>query len=251
MRIVSLAGRPDLLGGALALGDIGAEFMQHDPVATLVRATRLARRWPDYFLVVLDGDVPVARAVSVPVEYPAAARPELPDHGWDGAILWAAQDALDERPCSALIALDVQVAADRRGTGLAAIALSGLGERARSLGLRGPFVPVRPTGKVRCPELPMREYLSRRRPDGLPEDPWLRTHERLGARLCKVAPFAMTITGTLADWTAWTGREPVDCPNLVEGAIAPVLVSRQQDLGVYVEPNVWLEHPPYADDHGQ
>jgi hypothetical protein len=84
----------------------------------------------------------------------------------------------------------------------------------------------------------MREYLARRGPDGLSADPWLRTHEQLGARFVKVAPFAMTITGSLRHWENWTGRPLRDGPNVVEGGLAPVLASVEQDLGVYVEPNV-------------
>ncbi|MFF0246290.1 hypothetical protein ACWEU6_25605 [Streptosporangium sandarakinum] len=243
MPIESLASRPDLLEPALGLGDIGAEFMQHDPIGILARARRLAERWPEYFLVVLDGDVPVARAVSVPVAFPTPERTELPDHGWDGAILWAAEDALDGRPTTALVALDVQVAGRLRGRGIASQALEGLRACAHGKGLSRLVVPVRPTGKVRHPELPMEEYVARRRADGLPEDPWLRTHERLGARFVKVAPFAMTITGTLEQWRKWTGGPLTAGTNLVDGGIAPVLASPGQDLGVYVEPNVWLEHP--------
>ncbi|WP_208024315.1 hypothetical protein [Amycolatopsis pithecellobii] len=32
-------------------------------------------------------------------------------------------------------------------------------------------------------------------------------------------------------------------PNVVDGALVPVLASVEQDLGIYVEPNVWLEYP--------
>ncbi|MEU7900428.1 Long-chain-fatty-acid--CoA ligase [Nonomuraea sp. NPDC049152] len=242
MSIENLATRPDLLKPALELGDIGAEFMQHDPIGTLTRARRLAERWPEYFLVVLDGGVPVARAVSVPVAFPTPERTELPDHGWDGVILWAVEDALDDRPTTTLAALDVQVAGHLRGRGIASQALDGLRVCARDNGLSRLVVPVRPTGKVRHPELTMDEYVARRHADGLPDDPWLRTHERLGARFVKIAPFAMTITGTLEQWSRWTGAPLAAGSNLVEGGIAPVLASPGQDLGVYVEPNVWLEH---------
>ncbi|MEU4698033.1 Long-chain-fatty-acid--CoA ligase [Nonomuraea dietziae] len=243
MHIQNLSARPDLLEPALRLGDIGSEFMQHDPVAILTRARRLAERWPEFFLVVLDGDVPVARAVSVPLAFPTPEREHLPDHGWDGVIIWAVEDALDGRAPTALSALDVQVAADRRGAGIAAVALNGLREQARASGLDRLVVPVRPTGKTRHPMLSMEEYLSRRREDGLSEDPWLRAHERLGARFVKVAPFAMTITGTLDQWHEWTGSALKPGANAVEGGIAPVLASPEQNLGVYVEANVWLEHP--------
>jgi GNAT superfamily N-acetyltransferase len=242
VRVENLATRPDLLRQALALGGIGAEFMRHDQIAVLTRAVRLAARWPEYFLIVLDDDVPVARAVGVPLAFPAPGRAELPDHGWDGVILWAVEDALDDRAPTTLAALDVQVAPDRRRQGIAAHALTALRICARTHGLARLIVPVRPTEKQRYPHQSMREYLARRGPDGLPADPWLRTHEQLGARFVKVAPFAMTITGSLRQWENWTGGPLRDGPNVVEGGLAPVLASVEQDLGVYVEPNVWLEH---------
>ncbi|WP_199429732.1 Long-chain-fatty-acid--CoA ligase [Qaidamihabitans albus] len=243
MIIESLATRPDLLDAALGLGGVGAEFMRHDQVAGLTRASRLAVRWPEYFLVVLDRGLPVARAVGVPLTFPADDRTELPDHGWDGVILWAVEDALDERRPTALAALDVQVDAGHRGRGVAAQALSALRDGARTHALQRLVVPVRPAGKQRFPHLSMRAYLDQRRPDGLSDDPWLRTHERLGARFVKVAPFAMTITGTLKQWEHWTGAPLHPGANVVDGGLAPVLASIEQDMAVYVEPNVWLEHP--------
>ncbi|GAA1340552.1 Long-chain-fatty-acid--CoA ligase [Saccharothrix algeriensis] len=242
MIVTSVAERPDLLGPAVELGGVGHEFMRHDRVGGLARARRLAARWPDCFLVVLDGDVPVARAVGVPLVFPEPGREQLPDHGWDGAVLWAAEDALDGRAPTCLAALDVQVAGDRRGQGIAAVALDALRAAARRKRLRRLVIPVRPTSKDRRPRLGMAEFLARRRPDGLSRDPWLRTHERLGARVVKVAPFSMTVVGSLAQWESWTGSPLVDGQNVVRGALAPVLASTASDVGVYVEPNVWVEH---------
>jgi hypothetical protein len=91
--------------------------------------------------------------------------------------------------------------------------------RAAETGLRKLIVSVRPIGKEAEPAVPMPEYAARR-PDGLLADRWLRTHERLGARVVKVCPFAVTLSASLADWHDWTGVK------LQDG-----------------EPNVWLEHP--------
>ncbi|MGV9779115.1 hypothetical protein [Streptosporangium sp. NPDC003464] len=52
----------------------------------------------------------------------------------------------------------------------------------------------------------------------------------------------MTITGTLEQWHRWTGAPLAAGSNLVEGGITPVLASAEQDLGVYVEPDVRLQH---------
>jgi hypothetical protein len=53
----------------------------------------------------------------------------------------------------------------------------------------------------------------------------------------------MTVVGTVAEWRDWT-RLPLadDGPIWVPGALAPVLINHELDLGVYVEPNVWARH---------
>lgn len=242
VRVVDLAGRPDLVEPALALGGVGPGFLGHDLVAALTRARRLAVRWPEYFLVLLDDGIPVARAVSVPVVFPGPEREELPEHGWDGAVVWAAEDALDAVAPTCLVALDVQVAEDRRGAGIAARALVALRDLAAARGLARFVVPVRPAGKSAHPRMAMADYVARRREDGLPQDPWLRTHERVGGRVVGIAPFAMTVVGTVARWREWTGRELVVGENEVEGALVPVVVSAVTGIGIYVEPNAWVEH---------
>ncbi len=89
----------------------------------------------------------------------------------------------------------------------------------------------------------MAEYVERRRPDGLPEDPWLRVHVRAGGEIVRVAPASMTVSGSLAEWRAWTGL-PFDRDGAVEvpGALTPVHCDLAQDHAVYVEPNVWVRH---------
>lgn len=241
--IEDLTDRPELREAALDIGVVGGEFLSNDQAALLAKSSHLAARWPEYFLVLLEDGAPVARAAAVPVEFPTAERPELPDHGWDAALIWAAEDLIENRETNTLIALEVLVATGRRGTGLAAKALAALKERAVSTGKRKLVVPVRPAGKENEPRPSFEDYIARRRADGLPEDPWLRTHERLGARFVKVAPFAMTVTGSFAQWQTWTGVPLRDGLTTVPGGIAPVLASSALDLGVYVEPNVWLEHP--------
>ncbi|WP_328809357.1 hypothetical protein [Saccharothrix sp. 6-C] len=141
-----------------------------------------------------------------------------------------------------MAALDVQVTDDRRGEGIAAEALTFLRQSVHERGLSRLVIPVRPTTKDRLPSSSMEQFLGRRRPDGSSADPWVRAHERLGGQFVKVAPFSMTIVGSLAQWQSWTGSSLVEGANVVDGALAPVLASTELDVGVYVEPNVWMEH---------
>jgi hypothetical protein len=81
------------------------------------------------------------------------------------------------------------------------------------------------------------------RPDGLPDDPWLRVHVRAGGTIEQVAPASMVIAGSLAEWRARTGL-PFDeaGPVLVPQALVPVVCDPIHDYAVYVEPNVWVRH---------
>jgi hypothetical protein len=127
---------------------------------------------------------------------------------------------------------------------LSAWLLTGVRDRCAALGFGSLFGPVRPSHKSFEPTVPIADYVARRRPDGLPADPWLRVHERLGAHIVKIAPTSMTISGTLAGWRDWTGL-PFDVSGdvVVPGALVPVHASVEQDHAVYVEPNVWMQHP--------
>jgi hypothetical protein len=89
----------------------------------------------------------------------------------------------------------------------------------------------------------MAEYVAERRPDGLPVDAWLRVHERAGGTVERIAPVSMTVSGSLAEWRAWTGL-PFDRDGDVEvpGALSPVRCDTAHGHAVYVEPNVWVRH---------
>src|SRR4029453_8284487 len=98
--------------------------------------------------------------------------------------------------------------------------------------------------KHRNPLAPMDRYITWRRPDGTLLDPWLRTHERLGAEIVKIAPESLRIPGTVAESEEWTEMAfPESEAYVAPGALVPVEVARERDGGVYVEPNVWMVHP--------
>lgn len=225
------------------LGDVGGEFIYAGPSGKMIVPERFLALWPRYFLIGLEDGVPVTRALAVPVAFPAPGRTELPDHGWDAAIQWAAHDLMDGRAPTALCALEVVIAPRARGQGRSAPMLAALKARAAETGLSRLIVSVRPIGKETEPETPMAEYVARRRADGLYADRWLRTHERLGAQMIKICPFAVTVSGSLADWLDWSGVKLTDGENLIPGGIAPVYASVARDYAIYVEPNVWFEHP--------
>ena len=55
----------------------------------------------------------------------------------------------------------------------------------------------------------------------------------------------MSVPGTVAEWEEWAGMAfPETGTYVVPGALAPVEADRERDEGLYVEPNVWMVHPP-------
>ncbi|HWD03900.1 MAG TPA: N-acetyltransferase [Amycolatopsis sp.] len=216
-------------------------FMQQDPNAGLYYGQ--LDTVADYVLLATDGDEPVAKAYSAPFAFGIPGREELPDGGWDEVIRWQHADRLAGRDRTAATALEIVIRKERQGTGIASKMVKALRDNAFRLGHDVLYAPVRASQKAAEPETPMSEYAFRVRDDGLPYDAWLRVHVRAGGRILKVCPLSMTIPGTLAQWRAWTGLPfDTDGPVLVEGALNPVQVSVAQDVAVYVEPNVWIEH---------
>lgn len=239
MEIVTLAERPGLASAAYAIPYPAGSprFMEGSLTSLLVRGRRVARRWPQLVVVLLDGPEPVARGIMVPFR----SRGELPSRGWDEVAVWAAEDALDDVVPDTACALEIAVHPEHQGRGHSGTVLAAMRSAAFDAGLGSVVIPVRPPDKAAVPELPMADYAAATRADGLPADRWLRTHVRAGGVISGVAVCSATVQAPLDDWRRWTGL-PFDRVGavLVPGALAPVLVS--SDYAVYVEPNVWVSH---------
>jgi hypothetical protein len=70
----------------------------------------------------------------------------------------------------------------------------------------------------------------------------MRVHERVGARLGPAVPRSMRITGTVAEWSAWTGLAlPEAGSHVFPHGLAPLEVV--DGVGRYWEPSVWMIHP--------
>jgi GNAT superfamily N-acetyltransferase len=129
----------------------------------------------------------------------------------------------------------------RQGEGLSTKLVEAMRGLARAHGYAALVAPVRPTWKERYPLIPMERYARWTRDDGLPFDPWLRVHAKLGAELLEVCPASMRIEGGVGEWEDWTGLAfPDDGDYLVPGGLVPVRV--EDGRGIYVEPNVWMRH---------
>jgi hypothetical protein len=237
MDVATVRERPDLAQPAWELTrDTLPEYNNHGDVLNRYWP-RLTEELPDFQFHLVDGDEPVARARSIPVRWDGTID-DLPA-GIDGAIA----RGFEERDADVLCALVIMVPRALQGRGLSRLAVEAMRQVAAEHSLRGVIAPVRPSFKERYPLTPIERYASWTREDGLPFDPWMRVHARLGASILRPEPHSLRITADLDEWETWTGlRFPEDGDYVFPGGLAPLSV--RGGRGEYWEPNVWMCHPP-------
>lgn len=203
---------------------------------------RVRDLFEDLELVLIDGeDVIVAAGWAVPLRWSGDPN-DLPD-GYTASLAQTLADHDGGQQSDSLVVMAAQVHPDRRGHGLAGKLLSAFIDLADARGLLRVIAPVRPTLKARYPLTPIEDFATWTRDDGLPLDPWLRTHVRMGASIIKTAPTSQTMTGTVEEWERWTHMALPDSGlYVIPDGLSPLQVDVAADLGTYVESNVWVRH---------
>jgi len=241
LQSVTTSSRPDLEPEAnAAFRERWPEFIFHDPVPPRFMP-RVHDYFPQYDILLLDEGRVAAGGWGVPLALDGG-EDDLPE-GYDDALVRAVADHEAGRKPNAFSFMAAAVHRDYDKQGLAARALTALTERARDAGMARIFAPIRPTWKSKYPTTPMHRYATWTRADGLSIDPWIRTHQRMGARIVRPAPNCMVIPGTVAEWESWADMPfPESGDYIVADALNVVQVDRERDEAVYREENLWVEH---------
>lgn len=215
------------------------EFMMHDEVANQNWAA-LNQEFAEYQFALCEKDSGkwIAVGNAIPVHW-SKSLDELPDKGWD----WALESGMNpDLAPNLLCALAIQVLPEKRGAQLSSLMVRIMRWLGHKSGFSQLIAPVRPSSKHNYPLLAMEQYLSWKK-GAESFDPWLRVHERQGARFLKICPEAMCISGRVAEWESWTDMSFQDTGEyVIPGALTPVKMNIEKDVGVYVEPNVWFVH---------
>jgi GNAT superfamily N-acetyltransferase len=181
---------------------------------------------------------PVAVGNCVPI---TCDMQNLPAEGWD----WIVENAADhsKEPRNAIGALAISVPGIHRGKGVARQLIQGFRQLAIDRGYDGVVAPVRPSAKHRHPQIAMKDYIAWTDDYGRAYDPWLRSHLSAGGRIVGPAARSMVVEEPIPFWETWAGRAfPESGEYELEGALAPVSIQRERNLGSYVEPNVWFAY---------
>ena len=243
-RLIKPGDPPDYRDRAGDITDASwPEFMLHDAVAN-EHWHELFDRFSEYQFALLDTETDRMAAMgnSLPFHWDQDIS-ELPEGGWDWVFLLAVDDHKKGIVPNIQSAIQIAIHPDYRSQGLSTTMIGAMREIGRSRGFECLVAPVRPSQKRDYPLISIDDYIKWTNEEGLPFDPWLRVHTRLGAKILKPCHEAMTIRGTRADWEKWTRLKfPQSGAYYIPGALNPMEMNAQKDQGVYVEPNVWMVH---------
>jgi hypothetical protein len=243
-RLFTARERPDLAEEARDLTtEVWPEYNAHG-VVPLRYWPGLYELFPDFQYVLYDeeaGDV-VAEGHSLPLAWNGTVA-GLPA-GIDGAMpaAFALREAGGE--ANTLCAMAIEIPPRHQRQGLSRTMIAAMARIAAEHGLGSLIAPVRPSEKERYPLTPIERYASWTRDDGLPFDAWMRVHARLGAEILRPEPRSLYIDGSVAEWESWTGLAfPESGEYVFPRGLAPLTIDREDDVGRYWEPNVWMRHP--------
>ncbi|MER6331309.1 hypothetical protein ABT298_18670 [Streptomyces sp. NPDC001034] len=192
-------------------------------------------------MLVDERGVPVAAGWGIPIRWDGKAK-TLPS-GYTDAIIRAVENREQGVEPDTLVICGAVVTPSLKGRGLAGETLTALRQLAVEQNWPRVIAPVRPTLKAQYPLAPIESFMGWTRPDGTSLDPWIRTHQRLGARIIAAAPASQTMTGTVSEWEQWTGTAfPESGDYVIPQGLSLLHVDKDGDQGNYVEPNVWMQH---------
>lgn len=217
------------------------EFMLNDEKAYLYWDL-LMSVFSGFQILLCDHDENViAVGNSIPIDWDGTIA-GLPS-GWEGAFERGVLGYKNGIKPNTLSALAIVIDPKFQGKGISNNVIKAVKNAAKENGLNHFIVPLRPSLKNRYPLIPLENYILWKNEDGLPFDPWLRTHYKLGGKILTIAPQSMIIKGTIAEWEQWAKmRFPESGNYIVPGALAPVQIDCENNVGQYIEPNVWVKH---------
>ena len=241
MEVVTVADRPDLEQEAgAAFRERWPEFIFHDELPPQYMP-RVDEYFAAFAIYLLDGSQVAAGGWGVPLLWDGT--PEGLPEGYRSALAVSVEDHEAGRQPNAFSFMAAAVAKDYDRQGLATQVLNALIDRATAAGLSAVVAPIRPTWKHRYPNVNMADYATWARDDGLSIDPWIRTHQRMRARILKPAPNSVVVSGTVAEWEQWAEMPfPASGSFFVPEALNPVVVDRERDIAIYREENLWIRH---------
>lgn len=202
----------------------------------------LENYFPEFqkFLIGPDEDL-IGFINTVPFQFEGPLN-DLPDEGWDWMLSKGISDYEEGIRPNLLGGLQVIVRKKYQRLGYSQKILSCCKKEVSASHISQLVIPIRPTKKHLFPKVSMTEYLSYK-DEGKIFDPWIRTHVKGGAEIIKICECSMFVDGNIEFWERILGRKIYQGGDyLLDGALSPIKIDFQKNLGEYREPNVWIKY---------
>ena len=241
--VIRYSERPELW---VELGDLSGEvWPEYNVHGAVINSHwgRLYDEFPEWQFILYDREdqLVLAEGQTIPVAWDGTDADLGP--GIDATITAAFELRANGGQPTAISALAAKIPPRHQGRRLSPVIVQAMASLAGQAGLAHVIAPIRPSRKDRYPTIPIERYAQWTRADGTPFDPWMRVHAGLGARVGPVIPRSLRIAGTVAEWERWTDMAfPETGDYVFPAGLTTVHIDRENDLGQYWEPNVWIIH---------
>ncbi|HHL3492522.1 TPA: GNAT family N-acetyltransferase [Legionella pneumophila] len=208
-----------------------------------IKKDHILKLYSDYplyqWLSHYNGEV-VAIINSLPVAFDQSLD-SLPQEGLNWVL--SHLESTIPNPSNYLAAVSVTVNPAYQRLGLSKLLLNRLKASAQEAQYKALIVPARPSQKENYPLISIEDYLQWKKADNTIFDPWLRVHAQLGGKIAYPCQQSRMITANVAQWEQWLGHPLLQTGQyLVKGGLNPVIINKEEDIGIYIEANVWVIH---------
>ncbi|MEN6349572.1 MAG: amino acid adenylation domain-containing protein [Syntrophomonas sp.] len=205
---------------------------------------KIYEAFPDYQFALLDDDNEmIALGNNVPL-YWDGSEENLPP-GWDGGLVRSLENREQGIKPNTLCALAVVVSKKIKGGALSYEVVKIMNKLVLATGLEHMILPVRPSLKEEYPHTDFKEFVHKKREDGLPFDPWVRVNIRLGGEIAGYCLQSQCFEGTIEQWEEWAGQKFEHSGDyVVKGAANLVKIDIENNKGTYYDKIVWIKQFP-------
>jgi hypothetical protein len=241
-KIVNFKERPDLYDSQEKIcGKAFPTFLYYTEIAANTW-DKMIEYYKDYQLLFLHDESIVCVFNCMPMNHDFSDE-ELPENAFEWGMEKGLKDFEDGKEINAALGVQIIIPEEYQGKGISSLVVAEIKNMCVKMGIRKLIIPIRPTLKSRYPINDMEHYIYWKNENGLPFDPWIRVHVKQKGKIIGTCTNAVEIKGTVEKWEKWTNMKfPESGMYVVEGALCPVMIDRENNLGAYIEPNVWVSY---------
>lgn len=241
-KVVSFKERPDLYDLQEEIcGKAFPTFLYYSETA-INTWEKMIEYYKEYQLLLLHNDKIVCIFNCMPMNWNFSDE-ELPEEAFEWGLEKELKDFEAGKEINAALGVQIIIPKEYQGKGISSIAVAEIKAMCVKMGIRKLIIPIRPTLKSKYPINDIDNYINWKNEKGLPFDPWLRVHVKQKGKIIGTCTNAVEIRGTVEQWEKWTNMKfPESGMYVVEGALCPININSEINLGIYNEPNVWVSY---------